>query len=340
MGCDACYTNHAECDQNDMENLEMLLATAGVNYLMGIPAGDDVMLNYETTSFHNNAALREILRTSPAPEFEAWLERLGLWRDGRLTDKAGDASQFLRRDDHTGRIYPPAAEERMSADDAGVQRIVDEVMRRLGERATVATPSATPCDGEQGHACTAAPRPVHAVEHPAIAAVLPALVALTSSQIAMGRAGNRFRTDDCLRAREGHADARDAVHSEVPEGWAGQHGLLALQTRCKDRHEYLLFPNQGRQLDEASSAAVQAEASQAPDVQLIVGDGLSPSAIVENGELDSACAAARVRGGWLADRRRLLREVRAHRGGRSDRRIDQGAGLGDSGRGAAGAGNR
>ena len=98
MGCDACYTNHAECDQNDVENLEMLLASAGVNYLMGIPAGDDVMLNYETTSFHNNATLREVYGLRPAPEFEQWLEKLGLWRDGALTEKAGDASQFLRRE--------------------------------------------------------------------------------------------------------------------------------------------------------------------------------------------------------------------------------------------------
>lgn len=94
MGCDACYTNHAIADQNDQENLEMLLATAGVNYLMGIPMGDDVMLNYQTTSFHNNAALREIFSLKPAPEFEAWLERMGLWRNGRLTDRAGDASVF------------------------------------------------------------------------------------------------------------------------------------------------------------------------------------------------------------------------------------------------------
>ncbi len=99
MGCDACYTNHAECDQNDLENLEMLLASAGVNYLMGIPAGDDVMLNYETTSFHNNATLREIYGLRPAPEFEAWLERVGLWRSGRLSERAGDASLFLQRQD-------------------------------------------------------------------------------------------------------------------------------------------------------------------------------------------------------------------------------------------------
>jgi ethanolamine ammonia-lyase large subunit len=96
MGCDACYTNHAIADQNDQENLEMLLAAAGVNYLMGIPMGDDVMLNYQTTSFHNNAALRELFGLRPAPEFEAWLERMGLWRNGKLTERAGDASVFER----------------------------------------------------------------------------------------------------------------------------------------------------------------------------------------------------------------------------------------------------
>lgn len=94
MGCDACYTNHAHADQNDQENLEMLLAMAGVNYLMGIPMGDDVMLNYQTTSFHNNAALREMLELRPAPEFEAWMESIGLWRNGRLTARAGDPSLF------------------------------------------------------------------------------------------------------------------------------------------------------------------------------------------------------------------------------------------------------
>jgi ethanolamine ammonia-lyase large subunit len=94
MGCDACYTNHAESDQDDQENLELLLATAGVNYLMGIPLGDDVMLNYNTTSFHNNAQLREVYGLRPTPEFEAWLERVGLWRNGKLTERAGDPTVF------------------------------------------------------------------------------------------------------------------------------------------------------------------------------------------------------------------------------------------------------
>ena len=94
MGCDACYTNHAVADQNDQENLEMLLAAAGVNYLMGIPLGDDVMLNYNTTSFHNNAALRQMFGYRPTPEFEHWMERMGLLRNGKLTTRAGDPSIF------------------------------------------------------------------------------------------------------------------------------------------------------------------------------------------------------------------------------------------------------
>jgi ethanolamine ammonia-lyase large subunit len=94
MGCDACYTNHAVADQNDQEDLEMLLAMAGVNYLMGIPMGDDVMLNYQTTSFHDNATLRRLLGLQPTPEFEEWLTRMGLWRNGALTDRAGDPSVF------------------------------------------------------------------------------------------------------------------------------------------------------------------------------------------------------------------------------------------------------
>ena len=94
MGCDACYTNHADADQNDLENLEVLLTTAGCNFFMGLPMGDDVMLNYQSTSFHDNATLRQLLGFRPAPEFEAWLEEMGLMRKGRLTSRAGDASIF------------------------------------------------------------------------------------------------------------------------------------------------------------------------------------------------------------------------------------------------------
>jgi len=97
MGCDACYTNHARATQNDIENLAVLLTAAGCNYFMGVPMGDDAMLSYQCTSYHDTAALRQLLGLRPLPEFEAWLEEIGLMKDGRLTDKAGDASFFLKR---------------------------------------------------------------------------------------------------------------------------------------------------------------------------------------------------------------------------------------------------
>lgn len=96
MGIDACYTNHMEADQNDLENLAMLLVSAGVNYFMGVPLGDDVMLSYQTTSFHDVASLREISGCRPAPEFEQWLEKNGIMRDGKLTKQAGNAAYIAR----------------------------------------------------------------------------------------------------------------------------------------------------------------------------------------------------------------------------------------------------
>ncbi|ASP37529.1 ethanolamine ammonia lyase large subunit [Bacterioplanes sanyensis] len=76
MGCDVCYTNHAEADQNDMDNLLTLLATAGCSFVMGIPGSDDIMLNYQTTSFHDALYARRVLGLGAAPEFEAWLEKM------------------------------------------------------------------------------------------------------------------------------------------------------------------------------------------------------------------------------------------------------------------------
>jgi ethanolamine ammonia-lyase large subunit len=90
MGIDACYTNHMDADQNDLENLTVLLAASGVNYFMGVPMGDDVMLSYQKTSFHDVASLRHLMSLRPAPEFERWLEQHGLMRGGRLTETAGD----------------------------------------------------------------------------------------------------------------------------------------------------------------------------------------------------------------------------------------------------------
>jgi ethanolamine ammonia-lyase large subunit len=79
MGCDICYTNHAEADQNDMDNLLTLLGVAGCHFIMGIPGADDVMLAYQSTSFHDCLYLRQVLGLKPAPEFEAWLDKMGIF---------------------------------------------------------------------------------------------------------------------------------------------------------------------------------------------------------------------------------------------------------------------
>ena len=95
MGCDCCYTNHMKADQNDIENLAALLTMAGCNYFMGIPHGDDIMLNYQTTGFRETAALREITGKTAIPEFQRWLEKMGFMENGKLTKKAGDGSSLL-----------------------------------------------------------------------------------------------------------------------------------------------------------------------------------------------------------------------------------------------------
>jgi ethanolamine ammonia-lyase large subunit len=101
MGVDICHTNHARADQNSLDNLLLLLAPAGVNFVMGVPCGDDVMLNYQSTSHHDAALARQLFGLLPAPEFLGWLEARGLFRDGRLIE-SGRKSLLAR----AGRLLP------------------------------------------------------------------------------------------------------------------------------------------------------------------------------------------------------------------------------------------
>ncbi|MBP0617223.1 ethanolamine ammonia-lyase subunit EutB [Jiella mangrovi] len=99
MGVDVCYTNHAEADQDDMDNLLTLLAVAGVNFVMGVPGSDDIMLNYQSTSYHDAAYVRRAMGLKPAPEFEAWLKSVGVFdEEGFLLPEArrGDAGLIAR----------------------------------------------------------------------------------------------------------------------------------------------------------------------------------------------------------------------------------------------------
>jgi ethanolamine ammonia-lyase large subunit len=98
LGVDICYTNHAEADQNDMDNLLTLLAAAGVTFIMGVPGADDVMLNYQSTSFHDALFVRDVFGLMRAPEFEDWLVQTGI-SDGsfRLAGQAGSLPDFALR---------------------------------------------------------------------------------------------------------------------------------------------------------------------------------------------------------------------------------------------------
>jgi ethanolamine ammonia-lyase large subunit len=91
MGCDACFTYHAQMTQDELESLKVLLGAAGCTYLMALPVGDDVMLNYQSTSFHDIPSVRGILGKRPTPEFDAWLSRMGIMDGDRLGERFGDA---------------------------------------------------------------------------------------------------------------------------------------------------------------------------------------------------------------------------------------------------------
>ena len=95
MGCDVCYTNHADADQDDMDTALTLLAAAGVNYIMGVPGADDVMLNYQSTSFHDALYLRQAFGLKPAPEFEAWLAGMGILDAGTRLERADPRHPLL-----------------------------------------------------------------------------------------------------------------------------------------------------------------------------------------------------------------------------------------------------
>lgn len=96
MGVDICYTNHIKADQNDIEDLGVLLTAAGVNFIIATPMGDDCMLNYQSMSYHDVATLLQTFNKTPAPEFLKWLEKMGIYENGRLSSRAGDPSLFTR----------------------------------------------------------------------------------------------------------------------------------------------------------------------------------------------------------------------------------------------------
>ena len=168
----------------------------------------------------------------------------------------------------------------MSIDREALERLVREVVKdtltvsEIGERSA----PAEPCDDDRC-APRNAPRQVPVDPHEA-----RRVVDATPARVVQGRTGTRYLTPTYLQLRAEHAIALDAVHSSVPADWPEQHGLVALQSRCKDRAEHLLDPDHGRRLDDESRARLQQQADRGVDVQLIAGDGLAAHALLLQGK--------------------------------------------------------
>ncbi len=259
MGCDVCYTNHAQADQDDMDNLLILLGAAGCNFIMGIPGADDIMLGYQSTSFHDAQFLRQTLGLKPAPEFEIWLEKMG------VTDGQGHIQSPGAVIKSLSRSAPTSAKMLLSAP---VQTSHSNV---LGEPVNLSAP-----EGGVG------------------SAIEQSWKSHTSARILLPRAGASIATSERLDFHLAHANARDAVHWPFDRESLGQNlenlgfATRLLTSDAPDRAAYLQRPDWGRRLSPRSRAALEEEqeleqksAVSRPqfDLAIVICDGLSALAV-------------------------------------------------------------
>ena len=249
MGCDVCYTNHAEVDQNDMDTLLTLLGVAGVNFVMGVPGADDVMLGYQSTSFHDALYLRQALGLKRAPEFEGWLERMG------ITDAAGNL-----RSGNKSRLSTYQAQITASFTDGNSPAVNYELTTPASEH-----------DEKSAIVSANSWRQLQQFTH---------------ARIALGRAGNSLPTTPALDFALAHAEARDAVHyvldidQLIAEFASAGLGTILVNTNAPDRTTYLQQPGMGRTLSSASRSQLEdfRHTGEAPLV-FVIADGLCPLAI-------------------------------------------------------------
>lgn len=273
MGCDVCYTNHAEVDQNDMDTLLTLLGVAGVNFVMGVPGADDVMLGYQSTSFHDALYLRQVLGLSRAPEFEAWLERMG------ITDETGS----LRRDHQSqlNKYQAQITEAFLPRASAAVPLPDLTESSKPADSYSVANSYdlADSCDSDSGLAMR---RDQAAV---VTASSWQQLKRFTHARIALGRAGNSLPTGPSLEFALAHAEARDAVHYPLhtdvllKELNSAGFGTVLVESNAPDRATYLRRPSLGRTLAAASHARLlEVTAAEEKPLVFVIADGLCPLA--------------------------------------------------------------
>lgn len=255
MGVDVCYTNHADADAHDLGSLLTQLGAAGVAFIMGVPAGDDVMLHYQTTSFNDANYAREVFGRRPAPEFDRW------WQLN--ADALRDRSHGLYR----------------SLGPAGPPRQIPASKASL--------PPSPPAER------TPDPRPVAGA--PPVAGVSwSELKALTSARVGLTEPGAALPTQDVLELHEDHARAQDAVRAQFdPDSLLATATALGLAgvpvtSRAESLSTYLERPDLGRRLSDASRSdldqmGADRDEDGSPDVVVVVGDGLSSTGINRHG---------------------------------------------------------
>lgn len=249
MGCDVCYTNHAAADQNSVDNLSLLLSFAGCNFFMGVPGSDDIMLNYQSTSFHDAAVLRRLTERTPTPEFSEWLCHSPLPLAETSASSNSNSGEFCILESRRDLATPNAA--------SLFGNIVQSVIAISSSLAPIA-----PCDSTE-------------------------MMKLTSARLSLGSCGKAMLTQAQLQLREDHALAVDAVQNEIrlstdfSPAWVHNCGIIEVATKCNSKREYLLRPDLGRRFSDDSRREILKQCPLRPDVQFIIGDGLSASAALQ-----------------------------------------------------------
>lgn len=254
MGCDVCYTNHADADQNSVDNLSLLLSVAGCNFFMGVPGSDDIMLNYQSTSFHDAAVLRRLTGRTPTPEFSEWLRHSPL--------ALPDISETSTNDYSTFCLVKKLYETEPQNGSALYSNIIQTVFSESSPQVPVAnSESLDP------------------------AAVTPAT--FTDARVSLGSCGRALLTQPQLQLREDHAIAVDAVQNEIrltndfSTAWVECCGIIEVSSKCSSKREYLLRPDLGRCFSDDSRLEILKNCLPKPDIQFIIGDGLSATAAMQ-----------------------------------------------------------
>lgn len=251
MGVDVCYTNHSRADQNDMDNLLILLAEAGCNFVMAIPGADDVMLNYQSTSYHDLRYIRKVTKLKPSPEFDAWLNISKLSQQNKLTlftqnntfnKLLPDASLSIPASEASQEIKPS-----YSAIDRAITKFKSEKSDRVFD-----------------------------------------LSRYTNARIGMGHTGGQLQTKDWLKFQFSYAQANDALTTDFPTirlfEYCLQKKLPAYEifSDAKTHEQFLLRPDLGRALSQESKKQlidVTSTQNPTPELLIIISGGLSPLAI-------------------------------------------------------------